>query len=116
MVRKYRQRSPWPLVLIGTGVLMLLGAVGWQFFFPAPALPPTESPITPNQPNSEVQRISVEDAKAAYDAGQAVFLDIRDSESYARGHIPGAVLLPLSEVPERLSEFDPEAWIITYCT
>ena len=56
----------------------------------------------------EVTRLSLEDAKAAFDQKTAVFLDVRDADSYASSHIPGALSIPLSELPDRLGELDPE--------
>ena len=41
-------------------------------------------------------------------------IDVREPEEYEEGHIPGAVLIPLSELPDRLSEIDPEKAIMTY--
>jgi rhodanese-related sulfurtransferase len=31
-------------------------------------------------------------------------------------HIPGSLSIPLAEIETRLSELDPNQWIITYCT
>ena len=75
------------------------------------AQPPTEAIPYPN-----ITRVSVEDAKTAFDEGKAIFLDIRGPAVYDAGHIPGAVLVTIDEVESRLREFDKEKWIITYCT
>lgn len=116
MSKRSQSRSLWPLLLIVIGGLLLLGAVGWYYFFANPAPLAEESVSEPSQPYPEVERIDPAEAKAAFEAGSAVFLDVRDSDAYAQRHIPGALLIPLSEVPERLGELDPNAWIITYCT
>jgi hypothetical protein len=63
-----------------------------------------------------VQRTSLEDAKAAFDEKKAVFLDVRSAESYARNHIPGAISIPETQIMERLKELDPAQWIIAYCS
>jgi 3-mercaptopyruvate sulfurtransferase SseA len=70
--------------------------------------------VVTEDPLSEVSRVSLADAKAAYDNGSAVFVDVRDSQAYAQGHIPGALSIPLTEIPSRSSELDPSDWIITY--
>jgi 3-mercaptopyruvate sulfurtransferase SseA len=64
----------------------------------------------------EIARISLSDAKDAFDNHEAIFLDVRGSESYKAGHIPGAVNIPLIEILNRHQEIDPARWIILYCT
>jgi hypothetical protein len=63
-----------------------------------------------------VQRTSLNDAKAAYDENKAIFLDVRTSESYARNHVPGSVSIPEAQINERMKELDPNQWIIAYCS
>lgn len=48
-------------------------------------------------------------------AGEITVLDVRPSEEYAAGHIPGAVSVPLSELAERLSELPADQEIVAYC-
>jgi len=64
----------------------------------------------------DVQRVSVEESKAAFDSDEAVFLDVRSESSYAASNIPGALSIPLAELQTRMAELDPNQWIITYCT
>jgi 3-mercaptopyruvate sulfurtransferase SseA len=106
------RKIPFPWILIAGGVLLVLAGLIWAVFN-RPA-----SPVTTPTPASvsQVQRVSLEDAKAAVDAKKAVFLDVRDSSSYATGHIPGAVLIPISDLPNRMGELDRKSWIIPYCT
>lgn len=42
-------------------------------------------------------------------------VDVRQPKEYESGHLPGARLIPLSELPERLGELDPKTTAITYC-
>ena len=69
----------------------------------------------PAQP-ADVERISLTEAKAALDAGTAVFLDVRSAGAFADSHVAGAVNIPEAELPNRLGELDKQDWIITYCT
>ena len=64
----------------------------------------------------EVQRVSLEESKGAFDNNSAIFLDVRSEEAYATGHIPGALSIPLDDLEGRLTELDPDRWTITYCT
>jgi NADPH-dependent 2,4-dienoyl-CoA reductase/sulfur reductase-like enzyme/rhodanese-related sulfurtransferase len=49
------------------------------------------------------------------DLAGAFVLDVRSQEEYDRGHIPGAVNLPLDELRMRLGEIDRGRRIIAYC-
>lgn len=64
----------------------------------------------------DVPRISLADFKQAFDAGQVVTLDIRDEDSYAAGHVPGALLFPLREVAQKAALLKGEKrTIVAYC-
>ena len=73
-----------------------------------------ESPIA--EAPGEVQRVTLEESNAAFDSGEAIFLDVRSESSYAAGHIPDALSIPLAELESRTDEIDPNQWVITYCT
>jgi sulfur-carrier protein adenylyltransferase/sulfurtransferase len=47
--------------------------------------------------------------------GDYTLLDVRQPGEYEQGRIPGAKLIPLPELPGRVSELDPEKPLITYC-
>jgi 3-mercaptopyruvate sulfurtransferase SseA len=80
----------------------------------------TSPPQITNNPNAEspgeVQRVTLEESKAAFENGEAIFLDVRSASSYAASHIPGALSIPLAELQSRIGELNPDQWIITYCT
>ena len=42
-------------------------------------------------------------------------LDVRQPAEYEQGHIPGARLIPLSELSFKIGEMDPERKTIVYC-
>lgn len=68
--------------------------------------------------DAEVPRVPVDQAKAVFDSGQAVIVDVRGAEAYARSHIAGALEVSLSAIqtdPANLP-LDKNKWIITYCT
>jgi len=46
--------------------------------------------------------------------GSYTFLDVREPEEYEQGHLPGALLIPLSELPDRVSEIDPRKPVLAY--
>lgn len=114
--KKTQQKLDPSIWVILIGGLMLLVAVVVLLIQSQQPSPLTTSTQNPNIPYPQVERISVQDAKAAYDAGTAVFVDTRTIDSYNTGHIPGAISIPEDEMEARFTELDPNDWIITYCT
>ena len=106
------RKNPFPWILLGGGVLLIAIWLVGVFQNQRPRLVATSTPATVEQ----VQRVSLQDAKEAFDAGEAVFLDVRDSTSYSLSHIPGALLIPISDLTTRMGELDPKSWVIPYCT
>lgn len=106
------RKSIFPWILVSGGVLLILAGLAWVFLSQKTAPVGIPTPATAEQ----VERVSLMDAKAAFDAGSAVFLDVRDDSSYAISHIPGAVLIPITDLPTRVAELNPSTWIIPYCT
>lgn len=63
-----------------------------------------------------VKRILPEEArKLIEEKDNIVLIDVRQTEEYEKGHIPGAISLPLPELPDNLMKLDPTEEIITYC-
>lgn len=67
------------------------------------------------QTSTEFRRISREDAYKLYQAGQAVFIDVRSHQSFTQGHIKGALSIPNSQLITRFNEVTPGKTVITYC-
>lgn len=60
--------------------------------------------------------LSPRELKARMDAGTTpVILDVREPFEAAICRLPGAVLIPLGELPRRLNALDPSAEIVVYC-
>ena len=80
--------------------------------------------VVPAQPEDEAPRISQAEFKKLLRAGKVVVVDTRNPDAYERGHIPGALLLPLegqltwpesyqNTVVERLKR--TRKAVVTYC-
>ena len=74
----------------------------------------THPPGQPQIPN--VPEVDVDAAERMIDDG-AVALDVREPNEFAEGVIPGAVLVPRADVPERIRALvsDPATPIVIYC-
>jgi len=118
---KTTRQNIMPLVTIGVGLALIILAGAWLLFNSGtlgggPTAPGTTTNGSADIPYPEVVRVSPGDAKAAYDLGTAVFVDVRSAQVYEQSHIATAINIPLEELPARIGELNPEDWIITYCT
>ena len=55
-----------------------------------------------------------DDLQETLDTG-GIVVDVRPPEEYAHGHLPGAISIPLDDLPMRLAELPRHRPIITYC-
>ena len=65
-----------------------------------------------SEKNTNEVEVSVAEALVK---GSHQFVDVRYEEEWEDGHIPGATLLPLTDIRERLGELDRNGRFITYC-
>jgi rhodanese-related sulfurtransferase len=61
----------------------------------------------------EVPQVTVDDL--ADRGAEASVIDVRQPDEYEEFHIPGARLLPMSEVPERVAEFESADTVYVIC-
>jgi len=64
-----------------------------------------------------VRNMDTEEAKAYLDKqeeGTFTLLDVRQLGEYEKTRIPGAKLVPLPELTDRIGELDPEKPVIAY--
>lgn len=66
--------------------------------------------------DNNAARITLADAKKAFDEGTAVFVDTRDSSSYNFNRIKGAIHLPMSEFATGWQKLPKGKKIIAYCS
>jgi len=66
---------------------------------------------------NQVKPMGPDEAKAYMNRqreGDYTLLDVREPGEYKTAHIPGAKLIPLSELPDRMGELEPKKPLITY--
>lgn len=59
--------------------------------------------------------VSVAEAKAMLDRGEAQLIDVRELWEWITTRIPGATLIPMGEVPQRMHEIDRNRPVIIHC-
>ncbi len=59
-------------------------------------------------------RITVEEGQSRVGQG-AVLLDVRTPGEFASGHLPGALNIPVGDLPNRLAELPENQGVVLYC-
>lgn len=69
-----------------------------------------------DEEEADVPSITATELKKKFDAGEKfVLLDVREKFEWDIAHIPGAKLIPLGELPSRMSELDSADDIVIQC-
>jgi len=63
---------------------------------------------------ADLTNVDVENARKLIDAG-ALLLDVREDEEFELGHAPGALHVPLAEVPDHVDELPNDRTIVAVC-
>jgi rhodanese-related sulfurtransferase len=62
-----------------------------------------------------VPDLTVTEARRAFVAGDLVILDCREVQEHAAQHVPGTILLPMSELIERIDEVPTDEPLAILC-
>lgn len=86
---------------VGLIVLLFIGFIAFQF---------TNS-------STEISNISTDELAKKLESGdnQVVYIDVREPDEYAAGHIPGITNLPLSTLSEESANFPKDAEVVIIC-
>jgi len=90
---------PWPILL---AVVLVAAAAVWVL-----TRPTAETASYPAE-------VSVNQAYDLYQEGTFV-LDVREQSEWDQGHIPGASLIPLGELPDRLEDIPADTEVVVVC-
>lgn len=72
--------------------------------------------VPPSTTINRLPRLAAIDLAAEQSgAHPPVVVDVRQSSEYAAGHIPGAMLIPLAELPKRWRELAGHARVVVHC-
>ncbi len=63
----------------------------------------------PTWPAQKVREFLSQESQEEYN-----LVDVRELKEYEQGHLPGAQLIPVGELPNRLAELDPTKPTIVY--
>ena len=79
---------------------------------------PTAILVSEKGEKAMYQQITTEEAKKIMDSGEEhIILDTREQDEFDEGHIPGAILIPYTEIENKAEEMlpDKDAQILVYC-
>ncbi len=101
--RQKQAKKTVPIWTWGIAALVLIAAVGyiaWRQF----------------KPGTQSYPLEITTAQAVEKLDQGAFiLDVRQPEEWVQFHIPGATLIPLGDLPTRLSEIPKDREIVVVC-
>ena len=90
------------IVMAGTAILAVVAAIYTPTLF--------------NWDSGDYGDVTVAEASNLIgDKPELVILDVRTQAEYDDGHIEGAVLIPVQELPDRLDELDKNDELLVYC-
>ncbi len=79
---------------------------------------PTAIIVSEKGENAMYEQITAEEAKKIMDSAEdLVILDVREQDEFDAGHIPGAILIPYTEIENKAEEMllDKNKQILVYC-
>ena len=79
---------------------------------------PTSIIVSEKGEKAMYEQITAEEAKKIMDSGEEhIILDTREQDEFDEGHIPGAILIPYTEIENKAKEMlpDKDKLILVYC-
>lgn len=79
---------------------------------------PTSIIVSEKGEKAMYEQITAEEAKKIMDSGEEhIILDTREQDEFDEGHIPGAILIPYTEIENEAEEMlpDKDKLILVYC-
>jgi rhodanese-related sulfurtransferase len=63
-----------------------------------------------------VPRITIDEVKALMAKKQVILVDVRDMQSFATGHMPGARNIVFDDIPNHVEQLQKDGrLVVTYC-
>lgn len=65
--------------------------------------------------HESMEPIALEELMERMEKGEVVLLDVRPKDEYEKGHIPGAISIPIEELEKHLASLPVHKEIVAYC-
>ena len=63
----------------------------------------------------ELEPVSIKELRRRLREGDVTVIDVRPTEEYRAGHIPGALSIPVTQLKRRLAEIPKSRQVVAYC-
>lgn len=107
------------LIVASLAILILAGCSAPAAAPAAPAVPAAAEPSATESQAVDVaalpRDVDVQTTAALRERPDVMILDVREQDEWDAGHIPGAVFMPMGQVPDRLSEIPKDKTVIVQC-
>ena len=100
------QTKTWQLLPILFALIIALAGCGGQAAAPAVE----EAAVLDLAVNLDPAAV-----EELYQRDDVIILDVREDHEYQAGHIPGATLVPLGQIPSRLDDIPKDKTVIAVC-
>jgi rhodanese-related sulfurtransferase len=96
-------------IVFGAIIILLIGFIGYKFM--------SSKAVNVDNHSAEITNITTAGLteKLANSDDNTVFIDVREPDEYASGHIEGFINLPLSILNEETADFPKDAEIVIIC-
>lgn len=102
-------------ILLMMSLAVVMAACGGQTAQSAPAAPQQAVAAADSGALNLPVDIDAQTVEQLRSRDDVVVLDVREDYEYAEGHIPGAVLLPLGQIPNRLNDIPTDKTVLVVC-
>lgn len=102
------------LFVAALGISLLAACNGKRQTLNANTLPAVNGRTLPLGPD-KAPRITVLEARAAMEKGDAFFIDTRGAEAYKKEHIRGAINMPYGDAKSPIDQLPKDKLLIAYC-
>jgi rhodanese-related sulfurtransferase len=71
--------------------------------------------MTDQPAQGHFRAIDIDSYRTHFQPGDHTLVDVRELEEWVTGHIPGAIHIPLNDLPDHLAEIDPQKPVVVVC-
>jgi rhodanese-related sulfurtransferase len=68
-----------------------------------------------DSPEPHFANVDIDSYREHFKPGDHTLVDVREPEEWVSGHLPGAIHIPLNDLPDRLSEIPGDKPVVLVC-